>query len=102
MPLAEPPRLALTSDGGDDVEEEEEEDGGVEIKFMPRAVRNLTELPLRFASVGSNNEPVDILEQSGTDVKPLATVAFESEEQAEAQRQADIAGGQMLAGTAYD
>jgi hypothetical protein len=71
---------------------------------MPCAVRNLTELPLRFAPIGGSSSAapgggaLDLLDASGVDVKPSGTVAFESEEQAEAQRQAEVTGGQMLAG----
>ena len=81
-------------DGGND-DGDDDDDVGAEIKFMPCAVRNMTELPLRFASKPSSGSAVEIFE-GGTDVKPMATVAFETAEQAAANKAAEATGGLSL------
>ena len=75
------------------VEEAEADGSGAEIKFMPCAVSNLTEFPLRFTSRAGGGSSLADLFTAGTDVKPLTTVAFETAEQAAKNREAEVTGG---------
>ena len=72
-------------------EMDDDSDGETEIKFMPYAVCNSTELMLRFESTSTATA-------GRKDVRPGTTVAFETPGQAAAQRRAEVQGGPMPEG----
>ena len=101
---------AEAEEHGTEVEEEEEAE--TEVKFMPCAIRNLTELQLHFTT---ESKSITLLPASGsaphcasssidcgggvplTQCRPGSTIAFESPEQRTRQREAEEVGGSMHA-----